>query len=106
MASAKRKYPVGIQSFEKIRMDGYVYVDKTPLIYKMITEGVPYFLSRPRRFGLDAGRRVRRSSRAVRGVHHGAGHRAAAALHRRDGLEVGGVPGAALRLQQVQPDIA
>ena len=47
----KRKYPVGIQSFESIRMDGYVYVDKTPLIYKMITEGKPYFLSRPRRFG-------------------------------------------------------
>ena len=47
----KRKYPVGIQSFESLRMDGYVYVDKTPLIYKMITEGVPYFLSRPRRFG-------------------------------------------------------
>ena len=48
---AKRKYPVGIQSFGSIRMDGYVYVDKTPLIYKMITEGKPYFLSRPRRFG-------------------------------------------------------
>ncbi len=47
----KRKYPVGIQSFESIRMDGYVYVDKTPLIYKMITEGKPYFMSRPRRFG-------------------------------------------------------
>ena len=47
----KRKYPVGIQSFENIRMDGYIYVDKTPLIYKMITEGKPYFLSRPRRFG-------------------------------------------------------
>ena len=47
----KRKYPVGIQSFESIRTDGYVYVDKTPLIYKMITEGKPYFLSRPRRFG-------------------------------------------------------
>ena len=47
----KRKYPVGIQSFESLRMDGYVYVDKTPLIYKMITEGKPYFLSRPRRFG-------------------------------------------------------
>ena len=46
-----RKYPVGIQSFESIRMDGYIYVDKTPLIYKMITEGKPYFLSRPRRFG-------------------------------------------------------
>ena len=49
--AAKRKYPVGVQSFESLRMDGYVYVDKTPLIYKMITEGKPYFLSRPRRFG-------------------------------------------------------
>ena len=47
----KRKYPVGIQSFDSLRRDGYVYVDKTPLIYKMITEGKPYFLSRPRRFG-------------------------------------------------------
>ena len=46
-----RKYPVGIQSFETVRVDGYVYVDKTPLVYKMITEGKPYFLSRPRRFG-------------------------------------------------------
>ena len=49
--SAKRKYPVGIQSFESLRKDGYLYIDKTPLIYKMITEGKPYFLSRPRRFG-------------------------------------------------------
>ena len=49
--AAKRKYPVGIQSFESIRKDGYIYVDKTALIYKMITEGKPYFLSRPRRFG-------------------------------------------------------
>ncbi|MCR4959497.1 MAG: ATP-binding protein [Prevotella sp.] len=46
-----RKYPVGIQSFESIRKGGYLYVDKTPLIYKMITEGKTYFLSRPRRFG-------------------------------------------------------
>ena len=51
VVSAKRKYPVGIQSFEFIRNNGYVYVDKTPLVYKMITEGKPYFLSRPRRFG-------------------------------------------------------
>ena len=43
----KTLYPIGIQSFEKIRTDGYIYVDKTPLIYKMITEGCPYFLSRP-----------------------------------------------------------
>ena len=49
--ASKRKYPVGIQSFESIRKDGYIYIDKTPLIYKMITEGKPYFLSRPRRFG-------------------------------------------------------
>ena len=47
----RRKYPVGVQSFESIRKDGYLYIDKTPLIYKMITEGKPYFLSRPRRFG-------------------------------------------------------
>ena len=47
----KRKYPVGIQSFEKIRTSGCVYIDKTALIYKMISEGGPYFLSRPRRFG-------------------------------------------------------
>ena len=47
----KRKYPVGIQSFESLRKDGYLYIDKTPLIYKMISEGKPYFLSRPRRFG-------------------------------------------------------
>ncbi len=51
MVAAKIKYPVGIQSFETIRKDGYLYIDKTPLIYKMITEGIPYFLSRPRRFG-------------------------------------------------------
>ncbi len=49
--AAKRKYPVGIQSFESIRSEGYIYVDKTELVYKMITEGKPYFLSRPRRFG-------------------------------------------------------
>jgi hypothetical protein len=40
-----------VQSFEKLRKEGYLYIDKTPLIYKMITEGCPYFLSRPRRFG-------------------------------------------------------
>ena len=44
-------YPIGIQNFEKLRMDGYVYVDKTHLVYKMATTGSYYFLSRPRRFG-------------------------------------------------------
>ncbi len=45
------KYPIGIQSFEKIRNDGYLYVDKTDLVYKLVSEGNYYFLSRPRRFG-------------------------------------------------------
>ena len=45
------KYPIGIQDFEKLRQDGYVYIDKTALIYKLVDEGSYYFLSRPRRFG-------------------------------------------------------
>ena len=45
------KYPIGIQSFSKIRNDDYAYVDKTALMYKMVSEGSYYFLSRPRRFG-------------------------------------------------------
>ncbi len=45
------KYPIGIQEFEKIIKGGYVYVDKTALIYRLVTEGSIYFLSRPRRFG-------------------------------------------------------
>lgn len=45
------KYPIGIQNFEKIRREGYVYVDKTALIYDLAHNGSYYFLSRPRRFG-------------------------------------------------------
>lgn len=45
------KYPIGIQSFENIRKDDFVYVDKTALMYKLTQEGHYYFLSRPRRFG-------------------------------------------------------
>ena len=45
------KYPIGIQSFEKIREDGFVYVDKTEMIYSLVHDGTIYFLSRPRRFG-------------------------------------------------------
>lgn len=44
------KYPIGIQAFEQIVQEGYVYVDKTDLIYQL-TQGKIYFLSRPRRFG-------------------------------------------------------
>ena len=46
-----RKLPIGIQSFEILRKDNYLYVDKTEFIYKLATEGRQYFLSRPRRFG-------------------------------------------------------
>ena len=44
-------YPIGIQNFEKLREGGYVYVDKTSLIHKLVNSGTYYFLSRPRRFG-------------------------------------------------------
>ncbi len=44
-------YPIGIQNFESLRKDGYMYIDKTALIYKMVKTGRYYFLSRPRRFG-------------------------------------------------------
>lgn len=46
-----RKYPIGLQSFRKIREGGYVYVDKTEIIHRLVETGKYYFLSRPRRFG-------------------------------------------------------
>ena len=45
------KYPIGVQDFEGLIKDGYVYVDKTDLIYRLVNDGKIYFLSRPRRFG-------------------------------------------------------
>ena len=45
------KFPIGVQSFEKIRKEDYVYVDKTDLVYRLVNDGTIYFLSRPRRFG-------------------------------------------------------
>lgn len=44
-------YPIGIQNFEKIRKEGFLYIDKTELIYQLVKTGNYYFLSRPRRFG-------------------------------------------------------
>ncbi len=46
-----RKLPIGIQTFEEIRRDDYLYVDKTAMVYQIANIGKPYFLSRPRRFG-------------------------------------------------------
>ena len=45
------RYPIGIQNFEKIRKEGFVYIDKTDFIYNLVSSGNYYFLSRPRRFG-------------------------------------------------------
>ncbi len=66
-----RKLPIGIQSFEKLRSENFLYVDKTALIYRLAQAGNPCFLSRPRRFGksllLSSSRRtfkVRRNSSA------------------------------------------
>ncbi len=46
-----KKLPLGIQSFEKLREDNYLYIDKTRDAFKMVNQGTYFFLSRPRRFG-------------------------------------------------------
>ena len=46
-----RYLPIGIQTFEKIRVDNAVYVDKTSFVESLVRSGKPYFLIRPRRFG-------------------------------------------------------
>ncbi|MBO6149436.1 MAG: AAA family ATPase, partial [Lachnospiraceae bacterium] len=48
MEDFSRKLPIGIQDFESIRKEGYLYVDKTAYIYSLFHKGKPYFLSRPR----------------------------------------------------------
>lgn len=45
------KYPIGIQTFEKIREENYLYLDKTAFVHQLVCNGGFYFLSRPRRFG-------------------------------------------------------
>ena len=47
----KKLYPIGIQNFEKLRIGGYSYVDKTKFVYQLANTGSYYFMSRPRRFG-------------------------------------------------------
>ena len=51
MVTFGRKLPIGIQTFEKIRRGGYLYVDKTEWVWLLVSTSVPNFLSRPRRFG-------------------------------------------------------
>ena len=49
--SVMTKYPIGIQNFQKLRESGFLYVDKTALVYQLVSTEGYYFLSRPRRFG-------------------------------------------------------
>ena len=46
-----KKLPIGVQDFTILRTEGFVYVDKTELLHRLITQNRVYFLSRPRRFG-------------------------------------------------------
>ncbi|MDZ7898134.1 MAG: AAA family ATPase [Arcicella sp.] len=46
-----QKYPIGIQSFEKLREGNFLYIDKTPYLHELVNSAGYYFLSRPRRFG-------------------------------------------------------
>lgn len=48
---AMTKYPIGIQNFQKLRECGFLYVDKTAFVHQLVSNGIYYFLSRPRRFG-------------------------------------------------------
>ena len=49
--ATERRYPVGIQTFERIIKDGYIYVDKTDIVWKLAHYATFIFMSRPRRFG-------------------------------------------------------
>ncbi|TSE19018.1 putative AAA-ATPase [Tepidimonas alkaliphilus] len=51
LPTLRRKLPIGIQTLRDIREGGYYYVDKTPLVARLVDSGKFYFLSRPRRFG-------------------------------------------------------
>ena len=51
MENKRLKLPIGIQTFEKLRRGGYVYVDKTKYLVDLIEQGEIYFFARPRRFG-------------------------------------------------------
>ncbi|MBQ9558565.1 MAG: AAA family ATPase [Bacteroidaceae bacterium] len=51
MEEGRRRYPIGIQTFERMRREGYVYIDKTNLVWRMAQVSPYVFLSRPRRFG-------------------------------------------------------
>ncbi len=69
-------YPIGIQNFEKIRKDGYLYIDKTALIYQLVTTGQLLFPQPPasireKSAAIHAGGLLPREKGVVRGTGHG-----------------------------------
>ena len=75
---AKRRLPIGIQTFRKVREQNCYYVDKTAFIERLVAEGTHYFLSRPRRFGkslfLDTLKELFEGNKALfKGLHVHAG---------------------------------
>ena len=75
----KRRLPIGIQTFRKLREQDCYYVDKTPFIQRLLDEGTHYFLSRPRRFGkslfLDTLKELFEGNEELfEGLHIHAGH--------------------------------
>lgn len=71
------KYPIGIQSFDRIIEGGFVYVDKTELLYNLVHESSIYFLSRPRRFGKSLLLSTLEVFRGTQGTVSRTGHRTA-----------------------------
>jgi len=65
----RKRLPIGIQDFETIRSGDFHYVDRTPLVRRLVDEGRHYFLSRPRRFGKSL---LVDTIRTVRGTGDGA----------------------------------
>ena len=51
MEELQRILPIGVQDFNSLRKDGFLYIDKTKYLYRLVQNGKVYFLSRPRRFG-------------------------------------------------------
>ncbi|MEB3195944.1 MAG: AAA family ATPase [Candidatus Sericytochromatia bacterium] len=74
----RKKLPIGIQTFAKIREEAYYYVDKTPFVLRLIEQGTHYFLSRPRRFGksllLDTFKELFEGNRALFAGLHAEAH--------------------------------
>ena len=88
-----RRYSIGIQNFEELRNRNCVYVDKTELVYELVNTDKVYFFSRPRRFGKSL---LVSTLEALfpgeKGTFRGTGHGTS-------GAGMGGLPGAARRLQ-------